>query len=42
MDYLEYIQSLTRALQVKNNYLETLNNYNQSVLEIEYIIGKTN
>ena len=42
MDYLEYIQSLSRALLVKNNYLETLNQYNQSVLAIEFLTGKTN
>jgi heavy metal efflux system protein len=42
MDYLEYIQSLSRALLIKNNYLETLNQYNQSVIAIEYILGKTN
>jgi len=41
MDYLEYIQSLSRALLVKNNYLETLNQYNQSVLAIEFLTGKT-
>ncbi len=40
MDYLEYIQSLSRALEVKNNYLETLNRYNQSILALEFIIGK--
>jgi heavy metal efflux system protein len=42
MDYLEYIQNLTRALTIKNNYLETLNNYNKSVIAIEFLIGKTN
>jgi len=42
MDYLDYIQSLSRALLVKSNYLETLNHYNQSILAIEYIIGKGN
>lgn len=41
MDYLEYIQSLSQALLVKNNYLETLNRYNQSILALEFIIGKT-
>ncbi len=41
LDYLEYIQSLSRALQIKNSYLETLNQYNQSVIAIEFIIGKT-
>ena len=42
MDYLEYIQSLSRALLVKNNYLETLNQYNHSILDLEFILGKTN
>ncbi len=42
MDYLEYIMSLSRALQIKNNYLETLNQYNQSILALEYIVGKIN
>jgi len=41
MDYLEYIQSLSRALLIKNNYLETLSQYNQSVIAIEFIVGKT-
>lgn len=41
LDYLEYIQSLSRALQVKDSYLETLNQYNQSVIALEFIIGKT-
>ena len=42
MDYLDYSQSLSPALLVKNNYLETLNQYNQSILSLEFIIGKTN
>jgi cobalt-zinc-cadmium resistance protein CzcA len=42
MDYLEYIMTLSRALQLKNNYLETLNHYNQSILALEFIAGKTN
>lgn len=42
MDYLEYILSLSRALQVKNNYLETLNQYNHAILALEFIIGKEN
>jgi cobalt-zinc-cadmium resistance protein CzcA len=42
LDYFEYLQSLTRALQIKSDYLETLNQYNQSVIAIEYISGKNN
>ena len=40
MDYLEYILNLNRALEIKQNYLETLNNYNQTIINIEYITGK--
>jgi heavy metal efflux system protein len=42
IDYFEYLQSLTRALLIKTSYLETLNQYNQSVISIEYISGKIN
>jgi cobalt-zinc-cadmium resistance protein CzcA len=42
IDYFEYLQSLTRALQIKTNYLETLDRYNQSVIAMEFISGKTN
>jgi len=41
MDYLEYIQSLSRTLSIKLNYLDALNNYNQTIINIEYITGKT-
>lgn len=41
MDYLEYVLSLGRALSIKENYLETLNNYNQVLISMEYITGKT-
>jgi len=42
LDYIDYIQSVTRALEVKRTYLETLNEYNQAVINLEFIIGKTN
>jgi len=38
--YVEYLQSLRTATEVRTGYLATLNNYNQSVISIEYIIGK--
>ena len=41
MDYLNYILSLNRALTIKQNYLETLNNYNQTINSIDFITGKT-
>lgn len=40
MDYLEYILNLNRALQIRLNYLDELNNYNQTIINIEYITGK--
>jgi heavy metal efflux pump (cobalt-zinc-cadmium) len=40
MDYLDYLQSLGRALSIKQNYLEALNEYNQTVIAIEAITGK--
>ena len=40
LDYLEYVLTLNRALTIRQNYLEALNNYNQTVISIEYITGK--
>ena len=40
MDYLEYILSLNRALSIKQNYLDALNNYNQTIISIDFITGK--
>lgn len=41
LDYLEYILSLSRALEIRQEYLEELNNLNQTVVSIEFILGKT-
>lgn len=41
MDYLDYILNLSRALSIKQNYLDALNNYNQTIISIESITGKT-
>ncbi|HPT21363.1 MAG TPA: CusA/CzcA family heavy metal efflux RND transporter, partial [Bacteroidales bacterium] len=40
MDYLDYIQNLDRALGLKQNYLDELNNYNQTIISIDCITGK--
>jgi len=40
MDYLDYILSLDRALSIKQNYLDALNNYNQTLISIDYVSGK--
>ena len=40
MDYLDYILSLNRALSIKQNYLDALNDYNQTIISIDFITGK--
>jgi heavy metal efflux system protein len=40
LDYLDYVQSLNRALAIRQGYLDAANNYNQTVINIEYITGK--
>jgi cobalt-zinc-cadmium resistance protein CzcA len=40
LDYLDYVLTLDRALAIKQNYLDALNNCNQTIISIEYITGK--
>ncbi|MCK9309601.1 MAG: TolC family protein, partial [Candidatus Cloacimonetes bacterium] len=40
LDYFDYIQSLSRALSIKLNHLDALNNYNQTIISIDFIQGK--
>ncbi|MEI6456638.1 MAG: CusA/CzcA family heavy metal efflux RND transporter [bacterium] len=40
IDYMEYVQNLRQGIDIKNNYLETLNAYNQSVISIEKLINR--
>ena len=40
LDYLDYVLTLNRALAIRQNYLDALNNFNQTVISIEYITGK--
>ena len=40
MDYLDYILNLNRALGIKQNYLDALNFYNQTIISIDFITGK--
>ncbi len=41
IDYFEYSLNLDKALEIKSNYLLTLNDYNQSIIAIDKIVGKT-
>ncbi len=38
--YTEYFVNLNHALELKLNYLETLNGYNQAIINLEYITGQ--
>ena len=40
LDYLEYVLTISRALVIRQNYIEALNSYNQTVISLEYITGK--
>jgi len=40
MDYLDYVLNLNRALAIRQNYLDAVNSYNQTIISIEYITGK--
>ena len=40
IDYVEYFQNLNQGLELKFNYLNTLNGYNQAIINLEYLIGQ--
>ncbi len=37
IDFFQYLQSLENAYEIELNYLENLNNYNQTVIEMNYL-----
>lgn len=38
--YVEFSQAINRALTIKSTYLDLLDSYNQSVIEIEFLLNK--
>ncbi|MDX1349911.1 MAG: TolC family protein, partial [Putridiphycobacter sp.] len=38
--YLEYFQSLEYGIQLKLDHLNALNNYNQAVVKLQYLLGE--
>jgi outer membrane protein TolC len=38
--YIIYMQSLNQAFEIKLSYLETVRNYNQSIIQLNYLSGK--
>ena len=39
ISYIEYYQNITQALNLKFDYLNTMNEYNQSIIKLEFLIG---
>jgi cobalt-zinc-cadmium resistance protein CzcA len=39
IDYTEYWLAIRNAIQIKDNYLNNLNNFNQSVINLEFLAG---
>jgi cobalt-zinc-cadmium resistance protein CzcA len=40
IEYVEYLQALQTGLEIRKGYLEAINNLNQTVLRMEYLVGK--
>ena len=40
VSYIEYINALNKALAIRTDYLNLLGQYNQSIINIEFIIGQ--
>lgn len=38
--YVEYFQNINQSLEIKYNYLNTLHNFNQVVIQLEYLTNK--
>ncbi|WP_240050274.1 TolC family protein [Flammeovirga kamogawensis] len=39
INYVEYFQNVNQSLELKYKYLTTLNNYNQAIIQLEYVVG---
>lgn len=37
--YIEYVQALNQSMQIQLTWLKTLNNYNQAIIQLEYLSG---
>ena len=40
ISYVEYIQNINDAVNIKSAYLQTLNEYNQGIIQINYFLNK--
>jgi heavy metal efflux system protein len=39
IDYVEYVQALDQAYLLRNNYLNALRDYNQTIISLEFTAG---
>ena len=39
IEYVKFVQNITQAWQIKQNYLAELQNFNQIIINIETLIG---
>lgn len=37
--YVEYVQAINQATQIQTSWLEALNNYNQAIIQLEFLAG---
>ncbi len=42
LGYLDYVLSLGRATDIRQNYLKTLNELNQTIIQLQYLTGQLN
>ena len=40
LNYLDYVLSLSRASDIRKNYLEALNSLNQTIIQLQYLTGQ--
>jgi cobalt-zinc-cadmium resistance protein CzcA len=40
IDYIEYVQNISLAFEIRLQYLDALNDYNQTVLELDYYLNR--
>jgi len=42
IDYVEYIRNIDQAIDIKTKYLDNLNQFNQTIIDLQYLIGQFN
>ena len=42
IDYVEYIRNIDQAIDIKTKYLDNLNQFNQTVIDLQFLLGQYN